>query len=252
MRNRPLSEMNLWLAIAAVATLAACGGDTSPSGSDTTGSASGAAAGGGRSGTFGGGSGSGTLGGGSGSGTFGGGSGSGTLGGGSGSGTFSGGSGSASGATSGMAGSGMAGSGMAGSGMAGSGMAGSGMAGSGMMAAGPPFAMAYAIIQAHCLPCHTPGMPAMMHSGFLKGMLDMSSADTAYTNLVGVAAMSMNCTGKGMRVVANDSAKSILYTKVAAAAVKTCGGKMPDGGGAKLTPAQLSTIQTWIDMGANK
>jgi len=248
MRNRPLSEMNLWLAIAAVATLAACGGDSSASANGTTGSASGAA---------GGGSGSGTFGGGSGSGTFGGGSGSGTFGGGSGSGTFGGGSGSASGATSGMAGSGMAGSGMAGSGMAGSGMAGSGMAGSGaagsgMMAAGPPFATAYATIQAHCLPCHAPGMPATAHGGFLKGMLDMSSEATAYTNLVGVPAMSMNCTGKGMRVVANDSANSILYTKVALAAVKTCGGKMPDGGAPKLTPAQLATIKTWIDMGANK
>ena len=222
MPNRSLSKMNVWLAIAAVAAFAACGGDSSPSGGGSTGSGSGA---GSVSGTFGGGSGSGTFGGGSGSGTFGGGSGS----------------GSTSGDTSATAGSGMATSGMA----------TSGMASSGMTAGGPPFATAYAIIQAHCLPCHSPGMPAMAHGGFLMGMLDMSSEATAYTNLVGVAAMAKVCTGKGMRVVAGNSAMSILYTKVAPVAVATCGPKMP-ATGAKLTAADVTTIKTWIDMGANK
>jgi len=247
MRTRFLSKMNVCSVIALAATLAACSGDNSPAGGGTTGSGGGGSG----SGSLGGGSGS-TSGDNSASGTFGGASGSGTFGGGSGSGSTSGDTSASGMATSGMATSGdMAASGMAASGMATSGMATSGMASSGMMAGGPPFATAYAIIQAHCLPCHSPGMPAMAHAGFLMGMLDMSSQDTAYTNLVGVAAMAKVCTGKGMRVVAGNSAMSILYTKVAAAAVATCGPKMPLTG-AKLTAAQVTTIKTWIDMGANK
>jgi hypothetical protein len=88
-----------------------------------------------------------------------------------------------------------------------------------------------------------------MHGGYTMGMLDMSSEATAYTNLVGVAAMAAVCTGKGMRVVAGDSAMSILYTKVAAANVPTCGPKMP-ATGAKLTAMQVAMIKAWIDGGA--
>ncbi len=104
---------------------------------------------------------------------------------------------------------------------------------------GPPFAMAYAVIRMHCLPCHTTGGGATM------GMLNMSTEPMAYTNLVGVAAMSMQCMGKGTRVVAGDSATSILYTKIT---TPTCGLKMPRTG--MLTAAQIATIKTWIDGGA--
>lgn len=78
------------------------------------------------------------------------------------------------------------------------------------------------------------------------GMLNMSTEAMAYTNLVGVAAMSTQCMGKGMRVVAGDSAMSILYQKIT---TPTCGLKMPRTGAA-LTAAQAMTIKTWIDGGA--
>jgi hypothetical protein len=144
----------------------------------------------------------------------------------------------------GMATSGTATSGIATSGMATTGMATTGMATSGKghmdAGAGATFTEVYAIIAKQCLPCHATG------AGFKMGMLDMSSQAMAYTNLVGAMAMGTACKGKGTRVVASDSAMSILYAKIT---TPTCGTKMPHAPG-MLTKADIALFKAWIDGGA--
>jgi hypothetical protein len=85
----------------------------------------------------------------------------------------------------------------------------------------------------------------------------MSSQAAAYMNLVGVAVTTPSgplpagedmCTGK--RVVPGDSSMSLMYLKVSEL-MPPCGVQMPETG-ANLTAAQIATIKTWIDEGANE
>jgi len=109
-------------------------------------------------------------------------------------------------------------------------------------AGGVTFAAVYGnIIMGNCLPCHSTG------GGVKTGMLDMSSQAAAMTNLVGQKATMAACNGSTMRVVAGNSAMSILYKKISGA---TCGMRMPSGGKPALAAADVMTIQKWIDNGA--
>jgi hypothetical protein len=113
--------------------------------------------------------------------------------------------------------------------------------------AGPSstFTMVYTdIISPICVTCHNP-----QGIGVTSGMLDMSSKATAFSDLVGVAAMGSGCSGKGTRVVAGNAATSILFEKVDPNQGAPCGSKMPLGG-TPLTDAQASEIESWINGGA--
>jgi polyvinyl alcohol dehydrogenase (cytochrome) len=90
--------------------------------------------------------------------------------------------------------------------------------------------------------CHTSNTGA--------AQLGFMSKSVAYTNLVGTAAMDMNCAGKGSRVVAGNPDMSILYQKMAG--VQTCGDRMPPGGpmGGMFPQAQLDALKAWIMAGA--
>jgi hypothetical protein len=109
-------------------------------------------------------------------------------------------------------------------------------------AGGPPtFTDVYTIIHADCLPCHSTG------AGKTTGKLDMTTQATAYKDLVGVAAAGSACKGKGTRVVAGDSAKSLLVQKLNP--TPTCGKQMPNGMPA-LSSTPIALITAWIDSGA--
>jgi hypothetical protein len=109
-------------------------------------------------------------------------------------------------------------------------------------AGGPPtFTQVYAIISADCLPCHSTGI------GKTTGKLDMSTQATAYKDLVGVAAAGSACKGKGTRVVAGSSAKSLLIQKLNP--MPSCGKQMPNGMPA-LSSTPIALITAWIDSGA--
>jgi hypothetical protein len=86
----------------------------------------------------------------------------------------------------------------------------------------------------------------------------MSTQALAYTNLFGVmstgtlppgaAAGVVACGPKGeTRVVAGDSAASLLYNKVNG--TEDCGVRMPDGK-PPLAAADIATFKAWIDQGA--
>lgn len=80
------------------------------------------------------------------------------------------------------------------------------------------------------------------------GGLDMSTADSAYANLVGAAAAGPACgTSTLTRVVPGDSARSLLYLKVKG--TPPCGSRMPFGLPA-LSSAAIDQIKNWIDAGA--
>lgn len=93
--------------------------------------------------------------------------------------------------------------------------------------------------------CASPGC----HVGTAApGGLDMSTADSAYANLVGVTAAGPACGASNLtRVVPGDSAHSLLYLKVNGTA--PCGVRMPDGLPV-LSSAAIAQIKTWIDDGA--
>jgi mono/diheme cytochrome c family protein len=97
------------------------------------------------------------------------------------------------------------------------------------------------IISPICVVCHNPA-----GVGVSVGKLDMSSQATAVSNLVGVAAAGVGCSGMGTRVVAGNAGSSILYQKVTA---PTCGSQMPLNG-TPLTPDQADEIKAWINAGA--
>jgi hypothetical protein len=120
---------------------------------------------------------------------------------------------------------------------------------------GPSFSTVYPIMAASCTnpTCHYSGAEASP----VAGSLDMSSQAAAYMNLVGVAVTTPSnlpstaghvCTGE--RVVPGDSSMSLLYLKVWELS-PPCGVQMPEVG-ANLTAAQILTIKTWIDEGANE
>jgi len=104
-----------------------------------------------------------------------------------------------------------------------------------------------------CLPCHAPPDG----DGYVNGKLDLSTSDTAYTNLVGVPAAGTTCAGQTpafIRVVAGNAAQSLLYDKLNAKTTGTaapCGNPEPEGSAAALSPADMTTIESWINSGAN-
>ncbi len=100
------------------------------------------------------------------------------------------------------------------------------------------------IIGPTCSGCHNPA-----GNGGALGKLNMSSPDTAYTDLVSVAAAGSACAGKGTRVTPGNAATSIMYLKVSPTDASPCGYKMPLGG-APLPQAQVDEIASWINAGA--
>ena len=100
------------------------------------------------------------------------------------------------------------------------------------------------IIGPTCSTCHNPA-----GSGGALGKLNMSSADTAYTDLVNVAAAGSACGGKGTRVTPGNAATSIMYLKVSPTDASPCGVKMPFGG-APLAQSLVDEIASWINAGA--
>ena len=103
------------------------------------------------------------------------------------------------------------------------------------------FTQVYSILSGRCLPCHATG------AGKNTGKLDMSTKASAFNDLVGVAAASTGCVGKGTRVVAGHSATSLLIEKLRPSPV--CGKQMPSGMLA-LGNAEIAQIAAWIDSGA--
>jgi hypothetical protein len=123
---------------------------------------------------------------------------------------------------------------------------GSGSSGSGSSPP-PTWTQVYSdIIGPTCaMPCHNPNGPGVMY-----GMLDMSTQQTAYMNLVNVMAAGTKCAGKGTRIVPGMPDMSILYLKASDDDPAPCGNKMPDGTNG-LAAAQSDEIQAWIAAGAN-
>lgn len=102
----------------------------------------------------------------------------------------------------------------------------------------PTFTTVYTTILApRCGPCHTT-------SGSPGGNLAMPTQTAAYTNMVGVAGV---CGTGNVRVIPRDSARSLLWRKVAA--VDLCGDVMPRMS-MTLSGAQVNTIARWIEGGA--
>jgi len=124
----------------------------------------------------------------------------------------------------------------------------------------PTFTNVYAnIIGARCIGCHRPG-----GGGVNVGMLDMSTPSAAYANLVGVTAKGIGAGTSGVtcasltppavRVVAGDSASSLIFDKVHSKLVggqPPCGSPMPlPAAAAPLTAAEVALIAAWVDAGA--
>ena len=108
------------------------------------------------------------------------------------------------------------------------------------------FATVYAqVIMPNC-GCHT----SAGGEGITEGMLDMTSESTAYSNLVGIAAMGTSCSGMGTRVVAGSATTSILYEKINPTSTR-CGSQMPLGG-SSLSSADVTLVEDWINSGAGK
>jgi len=90
-----------------------------------------------------------------------------------------------------------------------------------------------------------------------NGKLNLATATTAYTNLVGVPAAGTGCGGKTpayTRVIKNNAAQSLLYLKLNAKTAGTaapCGSPMPLGAAAALSTADVTMIEDWINQGAN-
>src|SRR5580658_62522 len=115
---------------------------------------------------------------------------------------------------------------------------------------GPGFSEVYStIISGRCLPCHSSGGGAMF------GMLDMSTEQTAYSNLVGVKAAGTSCVTSNLtRVVPGSATTSLLFNKVNAKLQQIappCGDPMPDDQNV-LNQTQVDLIQTWINDGAHR
>jgi hypothetical protein len=111
----------------------------------------------------------------------------------------------------------------------------------------PTFTAIYAdIITPNCLNCHAQPPP-------LESMLFMGTQADAYNNLVNVRAMGDACLGSSpdggspVRVIPGDAADSLLFLKITN--TQACGSGMPEDSDS-LTPAQILTIETWIDQGA--
>ncbi len=100
-----------------------------------------------------------------------------------------------------------------------------------------------AVLAKRCLPCHSTS------TGVSLGQLDLSTADKAFTNMVGVQAKGSQCAGKGTLVVAGQSSSSLLVQKVGPN--PPCGTVMPFGL-APLSSSEQNLIKDWIDSGATQ
>lgn len=98
-----------------------------------------------------------------------------------------------------------------------------------------------AVLSKRCLPCHASA------TGVSLGQLNMGSKDTAYKNLVGVAAKGSLCAGHGQRVAPGQAGSSLLYTKLSTS--PPCGSMMPFGMQA-VSASQKNLIKDWINAGA--
>ncbi len=112
----------------------------------------------------------------------------------------------------------------------------------------PEFSSIYAsVISTTCgvVGCHRGTEPT--------GNLDMGSRTAAYSNLVGVNAMSSGCIDSGlMRVVEEDADHSLLINKLEghlANGDMVCGPQMPLGG-TPLDESVIDVIREWINEGA--
>lgn len=101
------------------------------------------------------------------------------------------------------------------------------------------------VIATKCTPCHT----TSGGQGVQFGMLDMTSKDAAYMNLVNVMGAGDKCAGKGVRVVPGMADSSLLYLKTNLTDPAPCGVKMPLGGPA-LAQSDVDMIESWIANGA--
>jgi hypothetical protein len=120
----------------------------------------------------------------------------------------------------------------------------------GVEAGGPEFSQVYsAIISTRCVPCHSTG------EGVMYGKLDMSTEESAYSNLVGVKAAGTSCvTSNLIRVVQGSATTSLMFNKVNAKLMQIeapCGDTMPDDQ-TVLDQAQVDLIETWINDGAQR
>jgi hypothetical protein len=106
--------------------------------------------------------------------------------------------------------------------------------------AAPTFTTIYdTILSTSCSPCHTSGS---------SGGLSMSNRDTAYDNLVDVAAASGSCSSTGLdRAASGDADNSLLVQKLRAS--PPCGARMPLGR-SPLSTDQIELIEQWINAGA--
>jgi hypothetical protein len=122
----------------------------------------------------------------------------------------------------------------------------------------PTFTNVYnSIISQRCVSCHRPG-----GGGFNVGRLDMSTADNAFANLVGVPAQGTGAGTSGVmcgttgltRVVPGDAAASLIFNKTNSkllGVLAPCGSPMPTPAAAPpLTAGQVELIRGWIAAGA--
>jgi hypothetical protein len=126
------------------------------------------------------------------------------------------------------------------------------------------------VIAVHCVGCHSPNPDGGTPGGGLRlGLLDMSTPDAGYANLVNqpargtvslvpdaAACDTLANTGVAgsIRVIPSASGASLLYLKVngyttppPCSLPMPANGEIPDGGQA----AVVQEIQTWIDEGAH-
>ncbi len=119
-----------------------------------------------------------------------------------------------------------------------------------------------AVLSKNCKGCHGPSAPGY-NPGTTESTLDFTTADTAYTTLMGRAAglagNSAACNGVAF-VVAGNAAGSLLMASIDAATRRSfaSGGcnkdtvaAMESRGGA-LTAAQVDAVRSWINGGAKR
>jgi hypothetical protein len=105
----------------------------------------------------------------------------------------------------------------------------------------PTFGNVYGLFERKCAGCHITSQAA-------SGGLAMPTRAAAYAALVGVDCVEAACAGR-KRVVANDPAASVLYTKIERTA-PLCGGPMPPQPEVALSPAEVTLVRDWIMAGA--
>jgi hypothetical protein len=99
----------------------------------------------------------------------------------------------------------------------------------------------YPIIMQNCLAHHIPPTPT--------GGLDMSTESNAFNNLTTYSSTEPGCTEQF--VYTGMLSMSLLYQKVSGVGIPSmCGVRMPLGG-PYLSSTDITTIQNWINGGAN-